>query len=112
LPEQPDGYFGNLVLADRALGELRASMETAGTWDNTAIIVSSDHHWHKSYLYDNQVNPRGVPFLLKLPDQSTGITYQNKFNTVLTRDLISELMSGEINDYQKVSQWLDNNTAN
>ena len=39
-------YLDNLALADRALGELRRSLEDAGQWVNTAVLVMSDH-WYR-----------------------------------------------------------------
>src|SRR6185369_2924008 len=38
-------YIDNLALADRALGEVRRAMEQSGAWENTNVIVTSDHWW-------------------------------------------------------------------
>lgn len=107
LPDGPEGYFGNLILADQALGELRSIMEDAGTWEESAIILSADHAWHTSSAYDSKVNVRGVPFLLKLPGQSEGVLYDKEFNTIITHDLILELLKEEISDYGSAARWLD-----
>lgn len=42
-PDFRGNYLENQILADRALGELRRSMEEAGVWDSSAVIVLSDH---------------------------------------------------------------------
>ncbi|HYM06951.1 MAG TPA: sulfatase-like hydrolase/transferase, partial [Terriglobales bacterium] len=36
-------YLGALELVDSTVGEIRRSMEQAGTWDDTTILLSSDH---------------------------------------------------------------------
>ncbi|HEU0178271.1 MAG TPA: sulfatase-like hydrolase/transferase [Blastocatellia bacterium] len=38
-------YYDNLELVDRTLGELRRAMEAARVWDDTIVLVSSDHWW-------------------------------------------------------------------
>jgi hypothetical protein len=40
----------------------------------------------------------GVPFLLKLPNQTSGLTYKQTFNTVVTRQLIIDILRGDITD--------------
>jgi hypothetical protein len=40
----------------------------------------------------------GVPFLLKLPGQATGIVYGQPFNTIVTRELITSILRGELTD--------------
>jgi Sulfatase len=36
-------YVDNVSLVDRTIGELRVAMEAAHTWNNSTVIVSSDH---------------------------------------------------------------------
>ena len=97
------GYVDNLALADRTLGELREAMERAGVWDRTAVLVSADHGW-RAWLWrgspwwnsDDGRMPNGdvfgVPFLLKLPGQTSAIGCGAKFNTLVTRDLITRIL--------------------
>lgn len=99
-------YLDNLALADRVLGELRSSLETAGLWDRTALLVSSDHPWQWSSSLDGKSDPR-VPFLLKLPGQTEGVTYPQPFNTVLSHDLVLGVLRGELKDASDVVGWLD-----
>jgi hypothetical protein len=101
-----DGYFNNLMLADRELGELRRAMETSGTWDKTWLIVSADHSWRESKLYDNRRDYR-VPFLVKPPGTGEAVTYARQFNTEATHDLILAILRGEIAGGQNVADWLD-----
>jgi hypothetical protein len=43
--ESKNGYIDNLALVDRTIGDLRRTMEGAGVWDETTVIISSDHWW-------------------------------------------------------------------
>ena len=120
-------YFDNLVLADREFGKLRRAMEASGQWDKTWVILSADHSWRESKLYDGQRDYR-VPYLIKPPGSpreinqpgslgratgpiSRGKTasadYTRPFNTVLTHDLILAILRGEVTDGQNVAPWLD-----
>lgn len=100
------GYLDNLVLTDRTLAELRKTLESAGLGEETIILVSSDHPWRDSKLFDGKRDPR-VPFLLKLPGQTEAHTYEPAFNTVLTPDLLLALAKGELRTAEQVTDWLD-----
>ena len=99
-------YFDNLVLADRELGKLRRAMEASGQWDKTWIILSADHSWRESKLYDG-VRDYRVPYLVKPPGATAGTNYANAFNTVLTHDLILAMLRREITNQQDMEEWLD-----
>ena len=100
-------YLDNVALADRTLGELRRAMEQAGVWDRTAVLVSADHGW-RTHLWRggpgwttadeaaSHVDASGVPFLLKLPQQSNGLSYTEPFNTIVTRAIITEILTGRL----------------
>ncbi|HET7294574.1 MAG TPA: sulfatase-like hydrolase/transferase, partial [Vicinamibacteria bacterium] len=66
-------YDGNLAYADQQLGLLRRSLEAAGVWDRSVVIVSADHGealyehgWvgHNVQLYEESVR---VPLVVRLP---------------------------------------------
>jgi hypothetical protein len=118
-------YLDNLALADRTLGELRRTMEISGTWDNTTIIVTSDHWlrtnvWNQVKLWTNENDvlsyyegsDHRVPFMLKLAGQEEGVIYNQDFNTVLTHDLILALLKNELSNPEDVVKWIDNNRLN
>ena len=48
--DQVTGYFDHMVLADKTMGRIRAAMEQNETWDETLVIVSSDHWWRSSAI--------------------------------------------------------------
>ena len=100
------GYFNNLVFADRELGAFRRAMETAGEWDKTWLILSADHSWRESHLYDNKRDMR-VPFLVKSPGANEPMTYSQPFNTILTHNLILAILRGEVTNQQDTVRWLD-----
>jgi hypothetical protein len=112
-------YLDNLALADRTLGELRRAMEQSGSWEQTTVVVSSDHWMRSDYwrvrpfwtaldaaTFDERVEHH-VPFIVKLAGQKSGTTYDAPFNTVLTRDLIMEVLGGRIRDPGELAAWLD-----
>jgi len=99
------GYFDNLALADRTLGTLRQAMETSGQSDKTWLIVSADHSWRESSLYDGRRDFR-VPFLLKAPGPGQSITCSLPINTSLTHDLVLAVLRGELTDDQQAAAWL------
>lgn len=99
-------YFDNLVLADREFGKLRRAMEASGQWDKTWVILSADHSWRESKLYDGERDFR-VPYLIKPPGATVAADYTRPFNTVLTHDLILAILRGKVTNGQNVAPWLD-----
>ena len=113
-------YFDNLELADRVLGELRNAIERAGLWDQTTVLVSSDHWW-RTQMWEKQ---RGwteeeaqwaaggkadhrIPFILKLKNQRQSLIYDQNFNTILTEDLLLAILNDELATTDEVKAWLD-----
>jgi len=45
--------------------------------------------------------------MIKLARQKTSVTYNSQFNTVLTRDLIREIMTGKVADPGQLASWFD-----
>lgn len=118
------GYLDNLALADRTLGQLRTAMERSGTWDETTVLVSSDHWWRTEYwqvrppIWSRADDPYGhekadhrIPFLVKLGGQKTSATYNAPFNTVLTHDLVLEILNGRVATVEQLSAWLDSHRS-
>lgn len=106
LNTQPDWYLDNLALADVALGDIRRAMEASGLWDESTVIVSSDHslRW---YSVINESTDARIPFLVKLQGQQHGITYTSHFNAVLSHDLLLSIMDGEIAEPGQLVPWFD-----
>jgi len=115
-------YMDNLVLADRTLGELRRHMEDAGTWDETFILVTSDHWWRVNALQwpavsqgrepapNRNEDPR-VPFTLKLSRQQKPVDYDKHFSTLLAHDLLLGILREELTSAEDVVHWIDNRSV-
>jgi hypothetical protein len=118
-PENTSSYLDNLALVDQILAEIRQDLERAGQWDNTTIIVTSDHWWrvkvwepkrdwtNEEAAASGGVTDRRVPFIIKLAGQNKALEYEPAFNTVLTHDLIISLLQAELTDPQDIARWLD-----
>ncbi|HEY2017243.1 MAG TPA: sulfatase-like hydrolase/transferase [Bryobacteraceae bacterium] len=106
-------YLDNLALADRTLGAIRLAIEAAGLWDRTALLVSSDHGWRR-YLWrggpdwtaEEEILSRGetmgVPFLLRLPHEKAGVSCDRRFDTVVSRRLITAILDGSLTDPSRI----------
>jgi hypothetical protein len=101
-----EGYLDNLALADRCFAELRKALEEKGIWDSSTVIVSSDHHW-RTNTYDGVLDKQHVPFMVKFPHQQQGTLYQGRFNTILTKDLVLQILDGKLNSPEQAGAWLD-----
>ena len=99
------GYWDNLALADRTLGELRSAMERAGTWDRTTVLISADHSFRESQRLDGRSDPR-VPFLLHLAGQNDATVFHTTFNTVVTHDLLLAILRREIRTTTDAASWI------
>jgi hypothetical protein len=123
-PNAGPTYEDNLMLADTVLKELREKLEVTGLWDNTSIIISSDHPlrgarvWRTHPLLrslhtsvdpnvTNSVYDPRVPFLVKLSGNTTPLSYSRSFNTVLTAHLIVAILKGEVTTTSQAASWLD-----
>jgi Sulfatase len=100
------GYYDSLALTDRALGRLRRAMQTAGVWETTTVLLSSDHAMKHAALLDGKAGAR-VPFLLKFAGETAAYAYTPELRTVLTRDLLLEILRGHVANSREAAQWLD-----
>jgi len=100
------GYPDNLILCDNIWGQLRKEMEAQGVWEKTNIIISSDHAYGKARKFDGKEDRR-VPFIVKLAGQKKAIIYQPEFNTVLTHDLILDILNKKVTTHDEMVHWLN-----
>ena len=93
-------------------------------WDSAVVLVSSDHslrpelwmdeRWRLSFSEGNMFGAQTlstIPFLLKLPQQTTGFEYHHAFNTVVTPQLLIEVTRGNIRSAKQASEWLTSQKA-
>ena len=103
-----EGYPDALELADRSLATVRESMQRAGAWENTTILLSSDHSHRQSQIFTGlPERDHRVPFLLKLAGQNQGLVYEGEFNTVLSSELLLAVLNGEVSTAVEAAAWLD-----
>src|SRR5688572_28530862 len=118
------GYLDNLELADRTVGELRRKLEEQHLWENTIVLISSDHSlradriWRRHPLWAprmtqedpavlNALKDERVPFILKVAGKGRGLNYEAPFNTVLSQAVLLELLSDRVSTEDGVVQWLN-----
>lgn len=107
------GYLNSLTLADETLKQLWNALDNKNLWDNTTVIVTSDH-WlreHKKY-FDFKENDFRIPFIVKLANQKDHISYKHAFNTFNTQELVLAILRKEIIKPEDVVKWLDKNKLN
>jgi hypothetical protein len=99
-------YTDGLALLDKAVGDLRADMERSGVWNNTSIVLTTDHFYRGSRLVNGKRDQR-IPFIVHFPGESAGLSYSRSFNTIVTHDLILALLRSEVTDAAGLQHWLD-----
>lgn len=104
----PENYFGNLEVVDHLLGEIRQKLEVGNQWNDSVVIVSSDHSWRKSEEYDGIRDVR-VPFIVKMPD-NLGLKIKNSIPSLLSKDFILSVMKNEIKNTVEAKSWLIENS--
>ena len=112
-----ENYFTSLEIADHTLAHLREKLEKAGQWDNTVVIVSSDHYFRLKtpadfvFLPEDErrraVSDRRIPFMIKLAGQSSRIGYDPVINTVVTKKLILDIFADKVRTPEELILWLD-----
>jgi hypothetical protein len=112
------GYLDSIALVDRTVGDLRRTLEQARLWDQTALLVSADHGWRTNLWRGSpewtgeeeaasHYNRSGVPFLLKLPGQTSQIGYRKPFNTVITGRIIIDILRGQLLDPSRLGDAIE-----
>jgi hypothetical protein len=81
-------------------------MEATGQWNRSWLLVSADHSWRESTLFDGKRDKR-VPFILKAPGPGSALTCSTQINTTLTRELILAILRGELTRQQNALSWLE-----
>jgi len=107
-------YFDNLVLADNVLSEVRVTLEQAGLWDRTAVLVTSDHPLRVSILQslrdgsaDAERRATGdrerpyIPFLLRLPKETGRAEFTEEFDSTVAGDIALAAAEGKLASYSE-----------
>jgi hypothetical protein len=125
------GYQDNLMLMDKTLGRIQLEMKKAGLWDDTLVILTSDHSASRIKLnekgervlvlsdHSRQIVPQEnelslntrVPLLIKFPSQSEPVHYSGKTNSILVYDFIKSIWNEEIKSPDQLAQWMESNSS-
>lgn len=76
-PPRAEGYLGNLEYLDEVIGELVASIQKAGHWDNCTLILTADH----GTFAGGDERRLDVPLLIKRPGQTAGAVVEEPIRT-------------------------------
>jgi arylsulfatase A-like enzyme len=106
-----EGYANSLALSDRILSELREEMERNGTWEDAVVVLSADHPNIFAPGYSAKSDQR-VPFLLKLPGKQQPAVFPHRFNTIVTAELLLNVLDGRITNVEEAKAWLGQHRNN
>ncbi len=106
----PDGYLDSLVLADQFLNTVRQGLENEGMWDDSVVLITSDHELRQVEFGDKK-RVQKTPFLIKMPMQKTPYTFPHPISPkVIARNLLVGVLDGEVKTPDDVLLWLDRAT--
>jgi hypothetical protein len=116
-------YFDNVALVDRTVGELRRTLEQAGLWDRTTILITADHGlrpgaWIGRIGWTEEMDrvterkpPLTVPFILKLAGQEQAGAVEKPFSNVAAADLSLAVLEGKIATAPQAEAWMNQRAA-
>lgn len=95
-------YHENLALLDRTVGQVREKMIEAGTWDDTIVILSSDHRLRIAGNSETR-----VPLIIKLPGKTEELRYDKPFKALVLHDILKAALSGELIDVHDIAEVIE-----
>jgi hypothetical protein len=111
-------YVDNVALADRFLGDLLQVLKSSGLDSNTTVIATADHSWRvlvwrnsatwtaEEEQLSKNVDYFSVPFIVCLPGNQAGVTYDRRVSVLATRGMVKRILSGEISRPDQVTSYL------
>jgi hypothetical protein len=115
----PIDYFDNVALADRTIGELRLALEQARVWNDTTLLITSDHGirpdtWEGHLGWTDELerltggtHGKTVPFILKLAGSHEPMQFSKQFSNVASSRLVLAILSGNVSTPAQAVAWLD-----
>lgn len=91
----PENYEAHLCCLDRWIGEFIGTLREAGTYDESLIILTSDHGWRADPLrrYVKDPDPKDhVPLLIKLPHQHAPLVIDREYKLNRIAPLIAHAL--------------------
>jgi len=81
-------YFDSLQVVDQLFKELRAALQASNTWEDTLVVVLSDHQ------RSGETRDVRVPLFIKLPHASGRVDYDGRWTHAQFMPLLEELFKG------------------
>jgi len=94
----PSNYYGNLAYLDKKIGEIVSILKKADKFDNSLIIMTSDHSWRRDFgLSKDNFLPEKylVPLFVKLPHQEYSIDIDSEFYIFKLGNFINKYLDGD-----------------
>ncbi len=104
-----NGYLHNALIADALFNDIRHSMEEAGIWKQTTLMLSADHSWRKPITDDLQKHRNLIPLYVKFPNTSSGTTYSKTFYAERIKDLLLAVSNGALTKSSDLTEWANKN---
>lgn len=111
-------YLDNLVLADDALGTLRAAIDATPDAGTTTLVVSGDHsmrvpkwrggnYWtsEDEQVFHDRFDTRPV-LMVHFAGETAGRDVSGAFDELRTHDLVEALLQGKVTDEAELEQWV------
>ena len=97
--DESENYYGNLAYLDEKIGEIISNLKASKNYDNSLIIMTSDHSWRFDPDYDRRewqwiFEKLHVPLCIKLPGQTHSIEIDSKFLTFKLGSFINNYLDG------------------
>lgn len=109
MSEDTAGYHRHLQYADHVLGEILQTLDSTGRFDQSLVVVTSDHSWRKepdSALTRLPDAGLRVPLLVKWPGQKTAMVSGEPFCALGLWPVIEAAIDGPAPPPMSDSLWL------
>lgn len=89
-----DQYYAMIKVVDREIGEIRAALEASGQWDDSLVIITTDHAVR---IVDGpETAICHIPVFIKLPGQANRLDSRVPFDTRRLRGVVAAAMRGGV----------------
>lgn len=93
-----EGYERNLAYLDRLIGEFVAELKATGRYDQSLLILTSDHSWRQDPAVSDPTTDQltHVPLIIKLPGQTEPRHINERFSLHRLGELIRQARHGNL----------------
>jgi arylsulfatase A-like enzyme len=92
-----NAYERNLAYLDRVIGKLVSELKSAKRYDDSMLILTSDHSWRRDPDIPNPSREEltHVPLIIKLPGQTESQRVDDDFRTCHLGEFIDRALHGK-----------------